>query len=291
MDLSCIISSGDLELYVLGMLPRDEATKIEQLALLFPEVQEELDRISASLLGLAGSADLMPAPTVKERLMRQLQALQEAEETLAAPVVPMQSGRYAPASETTGTTPAEAPVVTLKNNRRVNRNWLSAAGLIGFLLAIGGVIFLASKNRQSQATIAGLQQNVRTLNRHVVELQRDNLAATQMVNMLQSDVYKKVRLTAVPGKPDALAQVFWNTQTKEVFINNVSLPQTPAGKQYQLWAIVDGKPVDAGMLRDVRNRIQQMKTFERADAFAITLEKEGGSPTPTMTAMYVMGGV
>jgi anti-sigma-K factor RskA len=35
--------------------------------------------------------------------------------------------------------------------------------------------------------------------------------------------------------------------------------------------------------------IQQMKSFGNVDAFAITLEKAGGSPTPTMDQMVVIG--
>jgi anti-sigma-K factor RskA len=34
-----------------------------------------------------------------------------------------------------------------------------------------------------------------------------------------------------------------------------------------------------------------MKSFGSAQAFAITLEKAGGSPTPTMDEMYVMAKV
>ena len=49
MDLSCIILSGDLELYVLGMLPEEEAQKISQLILIFPEVKEEVARVLASV--------------------------------------------------------------------------------------------------------------------------------------------------------------------------------------------------------------------------------------------------
>jgi len=34
-----------------------------------------------------------------------------------------------------------------------------------------------------------------------------------------------------------------------------------------------------------------MKNIPKAQAFAITLEKKGGSVTPTLSAMYVMGKV
>lgn len=288
MDLSCIILSGDLELYVLGMLPGDEAAKIEQLALLFPEVQEELDRITGSLVELGNTAILSPAPTVKMELMEKLQAMHDAE-LKVAPVVPLQTGRYI-IQPTEASTENESPVIAMQPAGKRN-NWLAAASLIGLVLAVGGLFFLFTKNNQTQTEVAGLQKQVGTLTRNVVELQRDKTAALEMVNMLQSDVYRKIKLTEVPGKPDALVQLMWNTQTKEVFVGDVLLPQTPAGKQYQLWAIVDGKPVDAGMLSNVKNRVQLMKKFEKAEAFAITLEKEGGSPTPTMEAMYVMAGV
>lgn len=34
-----------------------------------------------------------------------------------------------------------------------------------------------------------------------------------------------------------------------------------------------------------------MKSFGKAEAFAITLEKEGGSLTPTMAEMYVISKI
>jgi hypothetical protein len=35
----------------------------------------------------------------------------------------------------------------------------------------------------------------------------------------------------------------------------------------------------------------RLKTIPKAEAFAITLEKKGGSTVPNMDAMYVMGKV
>ena len=78
-----------------------------------------------------------------------------------------------------------------------------------------------------------------------------------------------------------------------MYINVNSLPVPSADKQYQLWAIVDGKPVDAGVFTMTSDSasIQKMKSISGAQAFAVTLEKKGGNPTPTMTAMYLMGNV
>ena len=71
-----------------------------------------------------------------------------------------------------------------------------------------------------------------------------------------------------------------------------SLPAPSEEQQYQLWAIVDGQPVDAGVF-DIEkgNILQQLKTISNAQAFAVTLEKKGGSPTPTLAALFLIGNV
>lgn len=288
MDLSCIILSGDLELYVLGLLPQDEAAKIAQLALLFPEIQEELDRISETLLDVGATAHLAPSPGLKAGLMQQLQEMKDAEDSVTAPVIPLQTGRNLPVEEMDSSS-NQAPVVQMPVGKPGVYTWLSAASFIGFLLATGALIFLAAQSSRQKQELASLQQNKQLLTRDVVALQRQLNTSNEMIAMLQSDVFRKINLKAVPGKPDALVQVLWNTQTKEVFVNNQSLPPTPAGRQYQLWAIVDGKPVDAGVLNGAKGNVQLMSRFERAEAFAITLERAGGSPTPTMEQMFVMG--
>jgi anti-sigma-K factor RskA len=93
--------------------------------------------------------------------------------------------------------------------------------------------------------------------------------------------------------PDAAAKIFWMKNTGEVYVDPSNLPELQPGKQFQLWAIVDGKPVDAGMILTSKQgdkyRIQKMRSFGKAEAFAITIEKAGGSPTPTMDQMVVMG--
>ena len=69
------------------------------------------------------------------------------------------------------------------------------------------------------------------------------------------------------------------------------MPSNDKEHQYQLWALVAGKPVDLGVFdSDTTSRdMKEMKSITLADAFAVTLEKRGGSPTPTMDEMMVIG--
>ena len=113
----------------------------------------------------------------------------------------------------------------------------------------------------------------------------------QLSEMMADPAMVIVKMKDPLGKADNLATLLWNSKNKDVFIMPVKLPLPALGKQYQLWALVDGKPVDAGLLNNECNGACKMKNIPKAQAFAITLEKEGGSPTPTMEAMYVLGNV
>ena len=281
MDLSCIISSGDLELYILGMLPEEEANKIAQLALLFPEVQTELDRITESLQGLGSVAAAVPSTSVKESLMSKLSALKQEEQK----VIPFGTTTAKQANDEN----LRAEPFVFAKLKKSYPPWLLAASVIGLIFSLSALVYFISQNKQSQAELASLRQESDTLRNNVNTQQQQILAYSQTMQMMHDDAYRKINLTSVPGKPQAMAQLFWNTKTHDVYIADVSLPQAPSNKQYQLWAIVDGKPVDAGMLSDAKNLAQRMKVFEKAEAFAITLEKKGGNPVPTMEEMYVMG--
>ena len=77
------------------------------------------------------------------------------------------------------------------------------------------------------------------------------------------------------------------------YLDVIDLPAPPTNKQYQLWAIVDGQPVDMGVFDNAVG----VKTFEavpfiaNAQAFAVTVEDIGGSPTPSLETMVVIGNV
>ena len=99
-----------------------------------------------------------------------------------------------------------------------------------------------------------------------------------------------VNLQGTQKAPRSSASVFWDSASANVYLAVQNMPQLPNDKQYQLWAIIDGVPKDLGVF-DVKkdNFIVKMQGVKKAQAFAITIEKKGGSPTPTMDEMQVVG--
>ena len=109
------------------------------------------------------------------------------------------------------------------------------------------------------------------------------------VKMMSDPAMLMIKMKSAPKKNNMDATVFWDSRNKDVYVMAKELPKPNAGKQFQLWAIVDGKPVDAGMISPSCAGVCKMKNIPRAQAFAITLENTGGSPTPHLEQLFVIG--
>lgn len=112
-------------------------------------------------------------------------------------------------------------------------------------------------------------------------------------SLVQNPAVKTIALKGVENKPDLHALVFWDQTSKSVYLSLEQMPAAPKGKQYQLWAMVDGQPVSAGVfpLNAKEAMASKMLDVSKAQAFAITLEDEGGKLVPTLTELCVMGSI
>ena len=109
------------------------------------------------------------------------------------------------------------------------------------------------------------------------------------LTVVRNENEKIITLLATDSTRHYMARVFWNHQTHDAYIDVLSLPSPGSGKQYQLWALVGGKPLDAGVfIIDTTNGMQKVKAIISADAWAVTLEPQGGSASPTLTQMYLL---
>ena len=88
---------------------------------------------------------------------------------------------------------------------------------------------------------------------------------------------KKIALLGTKASPNSKAVIYWNKESGDTYVNTAALPAAPDNQQYQLWAMVDNKPVSLGVISkdSTFNSMQQVKN---ATAFAITLEHIGGKP-------------
>lgn len=106
------------------------------------------------------------------------------------------------------------------------------------------------------------------------------------VDPLSDPAFKWTSIQGYGAYQGSELAIGWNESTREVYLQAKVMPDPPAGKQFQLWAIVNKKLVNAGIFNTGAanaQQLQQMKTVAAAQGFAITLEKQGGSAEPSMS--------
>jgi hypothetical protein len=168
--------------------------------------------------------------------------------------------------------------------------FLAAASIILLVISGGMNIYFYSKFKETTQQYQALVLEKNTLQANNQIMQTKSLDMYNSMQMMTDPKMQKVAMPGIAGKESNYATVFWDTKSKDVYLLPNKLPQPATGKQYQLWAIVDGKPVDAGVISDCAG-LCKMKNIPSASMFAITLEKSGGSETPTLSEMYVAGKV
>jgi len=116
----------------------------------------------------------------------------------------------------------------------------------------------------------------------------------EMLTILKSAQVKVVSLSGLDQAKGAGAFLLYDQDTKKAFFYAFNMPPLPAGKTYQLWAIVD-KPMSAGTFdtdsgQKGRIVIKNLPDLSRISKFAVSIEPQGGRPQPTGT-IYLAGQV
>lgn len=265
MDNKAFIESGILETYALGMASAEDKAEVERRAREEPEIRTALREVQLSLEKLATAQALAPPAALRNHIL----------------------------GATTGqqTTTIGSPASSNRMGRKSSSRLLAIAAMVLLLLSLG--LNLVQYNKLQRATDL-LTETERRLGRMEQEKQVLTTNYQKIHNSLEvihDTSNASFRMKSVEGRqPGLLATVLWNPQSKDVYLDITALPSPPAGKQYQLWAMKDGQPVDMGVFETGADTgLQQMGKIDSAEAFAVTLEPKGGSPKPSLEEMYVYG--
>jgi anti-sigma-K factor RskA len=264
------ILSGIVESYVLGIASPEDSAEFERMCAAHSEVRAARDAFELDLEETLLTQRLDPPRELKSRIFSKI-GMEKNEQT----------------SQVRAAQPTLVPRIGFAR-------YVAAASLI---LLAGSVLlnlYLLNQYKKSIAQykeLVATETNMATAN----QVLQTKLESYEIVlGVMKNPLMAIIKMPGVPTSPDpsSMATVYWNTSSKDVYLLVNQLRKPVSDKQYQLWAIVDGKPVDAGIF-DVGEGVSfvKLKTIPKAQAFAITLEKKGGSTTPTMGAMYVMGKV
>lgn len=274
MEIQEYIKSGIIESYVLGLTSADEAAELEVMMQKHTAVKQAVDAFADALEQNILQQTITPPAEVKQKIISALFTGEQA--------------KTPSSTTTTYTSPAlEAPVVKLNFWK-----YAAAASIVLFLVSAALNYYFynsyQSANGKYQALLTeriSMQASLNVMQTHLNEM-------NSSMHIMNNTETRRIKMSGMPGHETSVATVYWDAQSKDVYVMADKLPKAPDGKQYQLWAIVNGKPVDAGMVNtDCAGNFCKMKNIPSAQAFAITLEKQGGSITPSLDQMYTMGNV
>jgi len=241
--------SEDLAQYALGEFFGRDATEIREHIQECPACRRELQEINdgLALLGMSASASVPPA-RARTRLLKAV-----AKEPHAKAVGVMR------------------------------RPWWSfAPAFAAVLLAVIGLL-LWRENAQLRNRLEGLRTQLQA---QQSETQRAE-AVLQTLNAPDAAHFTLVSTPNMPPVPQGRA-IYLRNRSALVFVAN-NLAPLPTGKTYELWLIPESgsKPIPAGTFRpDPRGYasvvMPELPSDVAAKNFAVTVENEGGSDTPTM---------
>ncbi|MEO6304397.1 MAG: anti-sigma factor [Bacteroidia bacterium] len=271
MNVNEIISSGLLESYVLGTATAWENDLVHDLCAKDPSLLKEIELIEEALINYSAKASGSINADLKNKISSKLFSNNK--------------GLNAP---------NEAVIIPLKDQSKTIRLYKLGivASIIFFITSIFYIFSLNQKIHGLSGELAKTNSSKTTLEEQLNTQQTALVVANSELQILSDPQIKTIALKGMNSLASNSALVHWNPENNAVYFHSAILPTAPNSKQYQLWAIIDGKPVDAGMINLTSDTtFQKMKSIKGAQAFAVTIENTGGSVTPTMDTMCLLGNV
>jgi anti-sigma-K factor RskA len=265
------IAEEDLTLYAMGTLPAAEMAAIQAHVDQCARCTEE---VRQTTLALAAYAQCTPqaelAAGVRERFLSRL-AVTPQTATLAQRAEAVAEVR-----------PAVRNSVAVKERS----SWLDLFGRWSPLLVGGMAVALLLLGVDDMNKRGELEPLVRQA-RHGAA---DSAQLAQMMDLLTSPEVKRVALhEGTRTAPPPEGRVVYADRTGKLLLTAENLKPLPEGKVYELWILQPGgkKPMPAGTFAPDQSGTATMMVANAPEGlavqgFGVTIEKAGGSDTPTL---------
>ena len=239
-----------VEDYALGLLDDAQRVSFETRLAGDADLRRELAATLETLGELGLSAPAALSPALKQRVMARVANTSPARTSTVLPFA------------------APAP-------RSRAAYYLGAALAASILLAVRFALDARDARNEADATARSGARAIAS---------RDSL-----ISQLTDPGTESVNLAAT-GDAKPVIKAYVSRARRIVTLSAGQLETLPAGRAYQLWFIVDGKPVPSATFKsDAAGRalLHEIALPARAVAAAVTVEPEGGSSAPTSPVLFI----
>lgn len=252
MDIKEYIASGIIETYVMGLCTKEEEQELASLRSVHPELNDAIVLYETEVEKKMLQNQIMPSSSVDDRILKII-------DNFGVPEISVQK---------------QASATPLK--------WMRIAVAASIILfVISAAMNLTLYNKKTR------------LEKQVSELSNTNTLPAADYEIMTNPTITPVAMYGVGIHSICRCTMYWDKKTGKAYIMIHHLIRSTESQNYQLWAMVDGKPVSVGIVNDeIRGRFISMENVPPgATAFSVTLEKAGGSLTPTMSQEYLHGSI
>ncbi|WP_310377627.1 anti-sigma factor [Flavobacterium sp.] len=262
MNIENLLNSGDLELYVYGILNESETNQIAQISSTDSAIKTEIIAIENSIINLSSSFSPVISADVYEKIKQKL---------------------------------------FLKNRdvikMKPKNNWPQYMGWAAAVLVMIGAGYQYTQLSETKNSVAIVEKEKTNLQETVIDLRLKNKESLTALTVVRDTKNTVINLAGQAVSPKSYSKIYWNKETEVVYVDATGLPEPPDGMVYQIWSLKllpQLTPTSIGLLTDFNSNNQKLFKVSKtgdAEAFGITLEPAGGSKSPTMEQLYTLGKV
>lgn len=253
-----LLSEGYLTAYITGEVSEEQSKQIEALIAAEDEVRTEYLELQNTLELLAFHKAIAPPTSAKQLVMQDERVMKNID------------------------------FADISTKLQTSRFMMAASFTLALISAMAAFYFWNqwqnTDYRLAQLTARNIElaENYELVNQELTNIRQD-------LAVIISPEFQRIILQGTENAENAKAVVYWNPVEEELFLNSSNMISLSDAQQYQLWALVDGVPIDAGVFDASSGTFQIMKGIAEADAFAVTIEQAGGAQSPTLSTMQVYG--
>lgn len=262
MNITDIINSGDVELYVYGALDETQTGEMAAMASKHKTLHNEIVKVEEGIIQLSSSF----SPVISSEVYGKIKSEIGFDDK--------------PVKEMSPKTPISLFI-----------GWAAAFALLC------GIIYQYNNQGAMQQQIISMGKEKEKLNQAVAASEGKTKETKDVLDIIRDAKNTVVTLGGQAAAPTSYAKIYWNKESRKVYVDAAGLPAPPQGKVYQVWSLKLSPtltPTSIGLLEDFSaqdNRMFAVSNTADAEAFGITLEPAGGSASPTMEQLYTLGKV
>ncbi|MFK8007837.1 MAG: anti-sigma factor, partial [Saprospiraceae bacterium] len=207
------IKTGLCEQYVLGLTTPEESELVENMLLTYPELKGDCRGLENCMEKYARAHAIPPPATLRKSVLSKIDEMDALEKAA-------------------------------RNNISIPK-WVAistAASLVGLLF----FSFFAWDGKSSaENEMAILSTEFQQFQKDCEQIENDKMIFASQNLFLKDPNTTHIHLR---GENNTLAIAYWNENKKNAYLKLENLPAPPTGKTYQIWADIDNKMVDMGVI-------------------------------------------